>query len=85
MESFNDYGSNINFPVSKTTFQFKSDGTYIVTPVNQSGPIYSTWELIDHNSYLRIGNNTFKISYLSNRLLGLQYGNLMIFYVPVKK
>lgn len=84
MKSFNDYHANTSFPVTKTTYQFKEDGTYIITPANLGEPVYSTWEFFDHNDYLRIGNNKFKISYLSKKLLGLQYGNLMIFYVPTE-
>lgn len=85
MKSLSDYGSNTDFPVSNTTYEFKSDGTYIITPSSIGSPIYSTWELIDHKQYLKIGNNTFRISYLSGKLLGLRYGDLALFYVPVEK
>ncbi|HBX51740.1 MAG: hypothetical protein A2275_15035 [Bacteroidetes bacterium RIFOXYA12_FULL_35_11] len=81
MRSFVDYQANQTFPVSKTSYQFKWDGTYIITkPDNEQ--IFSTWELIDNNKYLRIGTNTFRISYISGRLLSLQYGDMNIFYVP---
>lgn len=84
MNSLTDYGSNTDFPVSNTIYEFKGDGTYIIRPSNIP-PIYSTWELLDHKEYLKIGSNTFRISYISNKLLGLRYGNLAIFYVPAEK
>lgn len=85
MKSLSDYGSNTDFEVSNTTYEFKKDGTYIITPSNIDSPIYTTWELLDHKQYLKIGSNTFRISYLSGKLLGLRYGNLAFFYVPVEK
>ena len=85
MKSLTDYGSNTAFPVSNTTYEFKSNGIYIITPSNIGTPIYSTWELLDHKKYLKIGNNTFRISYISMNLLGLRYGDLAFYYVPVEK
>jgi hypothetical protein len=85
MRSVIDYDTNISFPVSKTSCEFRTDGTYIVRPENRNEEIQNSWELIDHNNYLRIGNNTFHINFLSHKLLALQYGNMVIYYVPQGK
>ncbi len=84
MRSFSDYEANIDFPVSTTTYEFKRDGTYVIVSADKNQKLYSTWVLLDHKKYLQIGNNTFKISYLSRRLLSLSYGSLEMFYVPAE-
>ncbi len=63
-------------------YKFEEDGEYLIYTVE--GKSYSsTWELVENGQYLRIGGNTFKIKIISDRLLGLRYGDLEFFYVPV--
>lgn len=82
MKSLVDYETNMEFPVSNSTYEFKKDGTYIITPAEHGEKTYSTWELTGNKKYLKIGNNLFKINYLSARLLGLRYGSFALYYVP---
>lgn len=83
MKSFSDYKENVNYMVSQSTYKFAENGTIIIMPEKAKAPIYSKWELFDNEEYLKIGNNSFKITYISDKLLGLRYGNLMIYYIPV--
>ena len=84
IKSFTDYKTNKIYPINNVIYEFRKDGTYLISPENTDKQMFSTWELLDHKQYLKIGNNTFKLTYLSKRLLGLRYGNLQLFYVPVE-
>lgn len=82
INTFIDHSTNTSFEIPYSTYEFKEDGTFIVTPEYPVLPQYATWEFIDKEQYLRIGSNTFKIKIISQKLLGLQYGDVDIFYVP---
>ena len=64
-------------------YEFFEDGTLIITKDTLS-PRSSTWEFLDDKSYLRIGANIYKLIIITKKLLGLQYGTLEIYYVPVE-
>lgn len=82
VESYVDNSINELIEVSQTTYDFYNDGSLIKT--YQNGDSYEiTWSWYDENKYLVIGDNTFKINTLTNRLLGISYGEVDIFFVPV--
>ncbi|PLX13762.1 MAG: hypothetical protein C0594_00845 [Marinilabiliales bacterium] len=83
MESFVDHNSNTSLETSDAIVKFKDDGTLILFPGDTLLPQNSTWELMEKNKYLRMGNNTFKVKIISKSLLGLQYGKVDIFYIPM--
>lgn len=82
MESYVDHNSNTSLEVTESMYEFLEDGTFIVTPKDSISPQYTTWELLEKNRYLRLGNNIFKVKIISKKLLGLQYGYLDIYYIP---
>lgn len=85
MESYVDHNSNTSLEVTESKYEFREDGTFIVTPKDSISPQYTTWELLEKNRYLRLGNNTFKVKIISKKLLGLQYGYLDIYYIPYEE
>ncbi len=75
-----DTGNAIEPPNS--IYDFRNDGSLAVHV--QGGEIqHSTWELQSNNNYLRIGNNTFKIKIITDKLISLQYGSVDVFYIAV--
>ncbi len=81
MNSYIDYDSNTSLETSKSTYKFLEDGTYRITPEKDSTIYYSDWEFIDNYEYIKIGSNTFKVEILTNKLLGLNYGSVGIYYI----
>jgi hypothetical protein len=74
--------SNSNYNITGTKYEFKKNGDFVIY-YEKSGEIKKTnWQLTDNDKYLRIGNNTFKIKIITNKLLGLRYGNMDIYYIP---
>ena len=83
MNSFVDHQNNTGYNIPSHIYKFKKNGIFVVFPEN-SEPDYSTWELIEKGTYIRIGSNIFKLQKLSPKLIGLRYGSILIFYVPVE-
>jgi hypothetical protein len=82
MTSYVDHSINEQMDVSETTFKFCNDGSLLKTL--KDGTEYElSWSFFDEAAYLVIGDNTFKINTLTNRLLGVSYGEVDIFFVPV--
>ncbi len=81
MNSYVDYISNTSIEIPNSTYKFLDNGTYEITLENDSIKYYSDWEFVDDYKYLKIGSNTYKIEILTNKLLGLNYGNVGIYYV----
>jgi len=75
--------SNSNYFVSGSKYVFKKNGNLLIYPENSGETKQTTWQLSDHDNYLTIGNNTFKIKIITNKLLGLRYGSMDIYYIPV--
>ena len=82
MTSYVDNSVNEQMDVTETTFEFCDDGSLLKTLYD--GTAYDlSWSFYDEAEYLIIGDNTFKINTLTNRLLGVSYGEVDIFFVPV--
>lgn len=65
-------------------YTFHEDGNLDIYSSVAGQTYYSTWEFIDDYNYLRIGSNTFKLKSLTKKIMGLQYGTIDLFYVPVE-
>jgi hypothetical protein len=81
MKSFIDYEANISYELSKARYIFDKDGTYIIYPQTDSLPRTSSWYFDENCEYLIIGSNKFRLQTLTNKLLGLNYGTVRIYYV----
>lgn len=84
MNSFIDMNQNLSMEVSNSKYEFRKDGKLIVYPDSESEPKESEWAFTDKEKhYLRMGDNEFKVLIISRNLLGLEYGSVRIYYVPV--
>ncbi|MFH2141912.1 MAG: hypothetical protein ABIJ97_05790 [Bacteroidota bacterium] len=81
IESCIDTTTNTSFEIPNSSYEFKETGDFIVY-TESSEVHYANWEFVD-DEYLKIGSNTYKLSIITSKLLGLRYGSLEIFYVPV--
>ena len=79
-----DYYNNSDYRLSNSTYKFKENGEFLIFPENTNEVKQTTWELIDNNKYLRLGNNIFKIKIITNKIIGLRYGSVEIFYTSVE-
>lgn len=82
IKTFINSTTNTVYNVGNMHYKFEENGTYVIIDVDNREHS-STWEFIDKGEYIRIGTNTFKVKIISDRLLGLRFGDVEIFYVPV--
>lgn len=64
----------------ETTWVFESGGIFIQQRSNQEN-VSSSWELIDEE-YLRVAASVFKIRSLSNKILTLETGEDIMYFIP---
>jgi|GEM_PF-745904 len=83
-ESCIDNTTNTEIATTYLVYEFRDDGTYILTPADSTSPWYGTWEFVDDEEYIRIGSNTYRIQTLTKKVLALRYGDLDFFYVPIE-
>lgn len=81
--TFIDNLSNESLDIPDSYYEFADSSIFVVYPENQK-PQYSTWEVMDDDSYLRIGSNIYKIRTLTKKVMALEFGTIDIFYVPYK-
>lgn len=77
--------TNTAIETGYATYDFREDGTYILTPADSLSPQYGTWEFVDNEKYLKIGANTFKIQNLTKKIFVLRYGDMDFFYIPLEE
>lgn len=83
VNSYVDNSINEMLEMPEVIYEFQRDGTFSKTYEN--GEIYiAEWSFSEDADYISIGNNTFKVNTLTNRLMGFSYGDIDIFFVPVK-
>jgi len=83
LASYTDTSSDFILNEYNKTYTFNEDGSLEVYSSFTNQSYFSTWEFIDDYNYLRIGSNTFKLKSLTRKIMGLQYGTIDLFYVPV--
>ena len=82
MTSFINHTENTAFAVTDYAYRFNKDGSMLVID-KDSVQHETSWKFSDNNEYLNIGSNIYKLKILTNKLMGLQYGSIDIFYEPV--
>jgi len=82
INSYVDNSVNELMDITDTKYEFQSNGVLIKTLYDGSQHEVN-WEFYDGINYIIIGDNTFKISTLTNKLLHISYGEIDIFFVPV--
>lgn len=66
--------------IGEMKYIFKNDGVFI-KEIGSDNFHYSTWEIPQPN-YVRIGASTFRIKTLTNRILSLEYGEDVLYFLP---
>lgn len=66
--------------VEEMTYRFKTDGVLLKETETEDLQT-STWE-IPQRDYVRIGSATFRIKTLTNRILTLEYGEDVMYFLP---
>ncbi|MEA3446872.1 MAG: hypothetical protein U9Q98_00260 [Bacteroidota bacterium] len=67
--------------LDSTVYVFEKDGVFIQKR-NENQVVESTWELLDQK-YVRVASAVFKINTLTNGILSLEYGEDILYFVPV--
>lgn len=79
----------INYSQNETTefrnadYIFYKDLTLIKIYEN-SDTVTTSWKLSSDGQYITIGSNTFRITEITSRVMSLRYGEVEIFFVPIK-
>lgn len=66
--------------VGETRYRFKEDGV-LVKETETDDLQTSSWE-IPQRDYVRIGSATFRVKTLTNRILTLEYGEDVMYFLP---
>ncbi len=77
-----DNSQNITIDTEFVIYKFHMDGT-LEKIYEDSEIAKSTWELSSNNKYLRLGNNSFRLQTLTNKVLAVSYGEVDIFFVSL--
>ncbi len=64
-----------------TVYVFNEGGEFIQRR-NEDQEVDSSWELLDEE-YIRIASSVFKIRTLTNRILTLEFGQDVLYFIPV--
>lgn len=78
-----DTQSNQNLNYVDCKYQFLEDGTLITTVIENDIKDTSEWKFMFNEEYIKIGANVFKINSLTQKIMGLKYGTIDIFYQPI--
>jgi len=73
--------SNTNVTVMNYFYSFYPDGKYKLNSSNQS--YTGTWQLLQDNEYLKIGNDIFRLMTLTDKLMILKYGEFEFTFHPL--
>jgi hypothetical protein len=85
ISSMIDVENNETMSFSASIYDFDEDGTLYITEPYYNELDTTNWTFLYNERYIRIGSNTFKIKILTQKLLGLQYGGIDIFYKPYEE
>lgn len=77
-----DNETNQNMIYSSSVYKFNEDGSLIITELKYNTQDTTSWCFLYDDEYIQIGSNTYKLKILTQKLLGLQYGTIDIFYEP---
>lgn len=82
IKSFIDNSTNQEISVNPYTYDFYSDGNLIVTSATNDKYL-STWSFYEDDEFLIIGDNLYKIIFLSRKILTLEYGSSKLYYEAI--
>ncbi|MCK9255202.1 MAG: hypothetical protein GX793_00835 [Bacteroidales bacterium] len=84
VKTFINYTENQTLITKNAKYYFKENNELI--KIYENNEIVSTiWQLSKDSNFLIIGNNTFKITELNRKVMSLRYGDVEIFFIPIKE
>ncbi|HPX75076.1 MAG TPA: hypothetical protein PLW77_00685 [Bacteroidales bacterium] len=84
IKTFVNYAENQTTITRNAKFYFKENNELV--KIYDNGEIATAkWELSQDANFLLIGNNMFKITELSRRVMSLRHGDAEIFFIPIKE
>ena len=83
INTFVNYSQNATTEFRNADYIFSEDSTMIKVCENND-TVSTNWCLSPDAEFLPIGSNTFRITKLSSKVMSLRYGDIEIFFVPVK-
>ncbi|MDR2010861.1 MAG: hypothetical protein LBQ22_10315 [Bacteroidales bacterium] len=82
LNTFVNYHENTLYDIGKTVYDFRDDD--VLLRIINNDTLYSKWILFDDSEYLRIDQNTYKITHLNKKTLSLRYGEFEMFFIGNK-
>lgn len=83
IKTFVNYSQNETTEFRNADYIFNKDLTMF--KIYENGDTISTsWKLSIDGEHLTIGSNTFKITEITSRVMSLRYGEVEIFFIPLK-
>jgi hypothetical protein len=83
INTFVNYSQNTTTEFRNADYTFSADSTMIKIYKNND-TVTTSWILSPDAEYLSIGTNTFRITELTQKVMSIRYGDVEIFFVPVK-
>ncbi|MCX6257816.1 MAG: hypothetical protein NTW49_07985 [Bacteroidia bacterium] len=81
LNSCTNVNANTDVIVSNYLYNFYADGTYRLLSGNDA--YTGTWQLLQDNDYLKIGNDIYRIIDLTGDVMILRYGEYEFSFLPV--
>jgi len=82
INTYVDYNQNSTIEIRKAKYIFEESGTLIKIYENND-TVSSNWVLSGDGNYLTLGDNTFKVTELTNRVMSLRYGDVEMFFISL--
>lgn len=83
IKTYVNYFQNTTTDFRNADYIFNSDSTMLKIYDNKD-TVSTNWSLSPDSEYISIGSNTFRITELNSKVMSLRYGEIEIFFVPVK-
>jgi hypothetical protein len=83
INTFVNYSQNTTTEFRNADYIFSSDSSMIKIYENND-TVTTKWALSPDTEFLTIGSNTFRITELTSKVMSLRYGDVEMFFVPVK-
>ncbi len=82
LNTFVNYDDNVLYDTGETVYDFMEND--ILLRIIDNDTMRSKWLLNENSEYLKIDQNTYKITNLDRKTLSLRYGNFEMFFIRLK-
>lgn len=83
VNTYVDNSLNEVLDMPNIVYTFEENG--VLKKTYENGEQYTAeWRFVGDAEYIVIGNNTFRLNTLTNKVMGLSYGEIDLFFVPAQ-